>query len=155
MTHAAKKLKADLIHKAKVKKAYYKLQEKEGAPQPSHAEEEEQKEEEEEQELGRFAPEDPEHDLLERVSKKDERPRAAPKPKAPAKKKLPYFYTPPKQEKTKQDAPKRTREEALAERDERRKLWNKKSPSQQGRARGQPDLGARMQVMLDKIQRSS
>ena len=48
-----------------------------------------------------------------------------------------------------------TREEALAERDERRKLWNKKSPSQQGRARGQPDLGARMQVMLDKIQRSS
>ena len=49
--------------------------------------------------------------------------------------------------------PERTREQALDEREARRKLWNRKSPSRLGRERGQPDLGARMQVMLDKIQR--
>lgn len=103
--------------------------------------------------MGRFAPENPENDLLERVSKKDQRQRAA--PKSTSKKKLPYFYAPPKQKENKQEAPKRTREEALAQRDERRALWNKKSPSERGRARGQPDLGARMQVMLDKIQRNA
>ena len=42
---------------------------------------------------------------------------------------------------------------SIDEREARRKLWNRKSPSRLGRERGQPDLGARMQVMLDKIQR--
>lgn len=153
----AKKLKANLIHKAKVKKAYQKLLEKEGVPaapsgsEPATADGTEQVQA---PDLGRFAPEDPENDLLEQVSKKDHRVRpAAPRT---SKKKLPYFYAPPKQKREPQpEAPKRTRDEALAEREERRALWNKKSPSARGRARGQPDLGARMQVMLDKIQRNS
>ncbi|WFD39226.1 uncharacterized protein MJAP1_002197 [Malassezia japonica] len=142
----AKKLKADLIHKAKVKKAYNKLLEREGAPA-------EMPEPEETQDLGRFAPEDPADDLLEQVEKKDERPRAT--AERPTKKKLPYFHAPPKKKEPKAEGPKRTAEQAMQEREARRALWNKKSPSAKGRARGQPDLGARMEVMLDKIQRNA
>ncbi|PWN53462.1 hypothetical protein IE53DRAFT_372997 [Violaceomyces palustris] len=45
----------------------------------------------------------------------------------------------------------RTKEEKLAERKRRNDLWNKKSGSVEGRRRGQPDLSARMEVMLEKI----
>ncbi|WFC97984.1 hypothetical protein MYAM1_000705 [Malassezia yamatoensis] len=151
----AKKLKADLIHKAKVKKAYSKLQHSKQAEQNAadlYKNEEDQVEslEQPTQDLGRFAPENPEDDLLERISKKDERPRAAPKDKT--RKKLPYFVAPDKVKESKDEKPRRTREEALLQREKRHAMWNKKSPSERGRARGQPDLGARMQVMLEKIQ---
>lgn len=44
-----------------------------------------------------------------------------------------------------------SREEALAARKERQEKWNKASGSETGRRRGQPDLGSRMEVLLDKI----
>lgn len=44
-----------------------------------------------------------------------------------------------------------SREEALAARKERQEKWNKASGSEVGRRRGQPDLGSRMEVLLDKI----
>ena len=65
-------------------------------------------------------------------------------------KKLPYFYMLPKKVK---EAPKRSREEALDERQRKKDMWHRKSPSRLGRQRGQPDLGARMEVMLEKIQK--
>ncbi|WFD42070.1 hypothetical protein MPSI1_000708 [Malassezia psittaci] len=153
----AKKLKADLIHKAKVKKAYSKLQHSKQAGQHTSERYESEGDETEPQEqpiqdLGRFAPENPEDDLLERISRKDERPRAEPKQKT--RKKLPYFIAPDKEKESREEKPRRTREEALSQREKRHAMWNKKSPSERGRARGQPDLGARMQVMLEKIQHS-
>ena len=133
----AKKHKEALIHKAKVKKAYYKMLDREKGAAPVEASPI--------QDVGRFA--------SENEQEESSAPRAA-AGRAPSqrKKKLPYFYTPPKQPREKAQ-PQRTREQALDEREARRKLWNRKSPSRLGRERGQPDLGARMQVMLDKIQR--
>ena len=133
----AKKHKEALIHKAKVKKAYYKMLDREKGAAPVEASPI--------QDVGRFA--------SESEQEESSAPRAA-AGRAPSqrKKKLPYFYTPPKQPREKAQ-PERTREQALDERETRRKLWNRKSPSRLGRERGQPDLGARMQVMLDKIQR--
>ena len=133
----AKKHKEALIHKAKVKKAYYKMLDREKGAAPVEASPI--------QDGGRFA--------SENEQEESSAPRAA-AGRAPSqrKKKLPYFYTPPKQPREKAQ-PERTREQALDEREARRKLWNRKSPSRLGRERGQPDLGARMQVMLDKIQR--
>ena len=144
-----------MIHKAKVKKAYSKLLHRE------HSNEKDTKQDASPealhphhlpQDLGRFAPENPEDDLMDQVTRKDRPSRSTPK-QAP-KKKLPYFKVPPAKE-AKSQTPKRTREEAIAQREERHALWTKKSPSERGRARGQPDLGARMQVMLDKIQRET
>ena len=133
----AKKHKEALIHKAKVKKAYYKMLDRDTGTAPVEASPI--------QDVGRFA--------SENEQEESSAPRAA-AGRAPSqrKKKLPYFYTPPKQPREKAQ-PERTREQALDERETRRKLWNRKSPSRLGRERGQPDLGARMQVMLDKIQR--
>ena len=133
----AKKHKEELIHKAKVKKAYYKMLEKEKEAAPVEAPTF--------QDVGRFVSEN-EHE-------QSTTPRPAPESEpSKRKKKLPYFYTPPKQPRERAQ-PQRTREQALDEREARRKLWNRKSPSRLGRERGQPDLGARMQVMLNKIQR--
>lgn len=136
----AKKHKADLIHKAKVKKAYYKMLQHEGradgaaVPAPP-------------QDLGRFAPEEPEA---------EDNATPAPAPAAPAaKKKLPYFYRPPApRDAPREAAPRRTRDEALAARDAQRAKWHRTSPSRLGRERGQPDLGARVEVMLDRIRQS-
>lgn len=44
-----------------------------------------------------------------------------------------------------------SREEALAARAERQEKWNRASGSATGKKRGQPDLGARMEVLLDRI----
>ncbi|WFD35605.1 hypothetical protein MCUN1_002463 [Malassezia cuniculi] len=140
----AKKLKAELIHKAKVKKAYYRMLEKEGlakerqndaAPGAPVAHEE----------LGAPPQDDSADD--------DDRPASAPPAKEGGKpKKLPYFYVPPKKARG-DEPPRRTRDEALEERQRKKELWNRKSPSRLGRQRGQPDLGARMEVMLEKIQK--
>lgn len=164
----AKKHKADLIHKAKVKKAYYKMLEREGGHAAAPSEDAGAEDGRPEPgtsgadapgapgaadaagaagaQLGRFAPEDPDED----ESRQAERARKPAEP-APRKKKLPYFYTPPK--KQEREAPQRTRDEALQERQRRKELWNRRSPSKLGSQRKQPDLGARMEVMLDKIQR--
>lgn len=138
----AKKVKADLIHKAKVKKAYYRMLEKEG--------------------LSKGEPPAEQTDegtdgAKDGAAEEDARapaPAPAPAPAAerPRKKKLPYFYVPPKKTK---EAPTRTREEALGERQQKKELWHRKSPSRLGSKRGQPDLGARMEVMLDKIQKGA
>lgn len=47
-----------------------------------------------------------------------------------------------------------SREEALEARAKRQEKWNQTSKSVQGSRRGQPDLGARMDVLLDKIKSS-
>lgn len=135
----AKKVKADLIHKAKVKKAYYRMLEKEGIskgePPAEQADE------------GADGTED---GAKEEDASAAPAPAPAPAAERPRKKKLPYFYVPPKKTK---EAPTRTREEALGERQQKKELWHRKSPSRLGIKRGQPDLGARMEVMLDKIQK--
>lgn len=137
-----KKHKADLIHKAKVKKAYYKMRERE-APENSNGHENTQ-------DLGRFAPQnEPDDEAVPST------PRHEPSVSRDKPKKLPYFYRPPKAPKNEPAPPKRTREEALEERAVRRDMWNRKSPSRLGRQRGQPDLGARVAVMLEKIQKST
>ena len=162
----AKKHKADLIHKAKVKKAYYKMLEREGGHAAAPAEDAGAEAGPSEPgtsatgaaaaaaapgtaaaQLGRFAPEGPDRD----DTRQAEHARRMPAEPAPRKKKLPYFYTPPK--KQEREAPQRTRDEALQERQWRKELWNRRSPSKLGSQRKQPDLGARMEVMLDKIQR--
>lgn len=45
-----------------------------------------------------------------------------------------------------------SKEEAMAARAERREKWSRTSRSAQGQKRGQPDLGARMEVLLGRIQ---
>ncbi|WFD18299.1 hypothetical protein MCAP1_000500 [Malassezia caprae] len=137
----AKKHKAELIHKAKVKKAYFQMlkhdqQEQSDARGP-----------EETQELGRFASETADND-----TDATEAPRRV-APEKPKAKKLPYFYRAPKNKAPKEAAPPRTREQALEDRAARQAKWHRPSPSRLGRQRGQPDLGARMEVMLEKIQR--
>ncbi|CAO1619154.1 unnamed protein product [Parajaminaea phylloscopi] len=44
-----------------------------------------------------------------------------------------------------------SREEAVAARAERNEKWNRTSGSATGKKRGQPDLGARMEMLLDRI----
>lgn len=146
----AKKHKADLIHKAKVKKAYYKMLKHEGGPEESEGVDLEPSK----QDLGRFAPENDEEDGLETLQPREEREPAKEPTSKP--KKLPYFYKPPKKkDATAKPVPKRTKEEAIEEREARREKWNRKSPSRLGRQRGQPDLGARVEVMLERIQRQA
>lgn len=45
-----------------------------------------------------------------------------------------------------------SKEEAMAARAERHEKWSRTSRSAQGQKRGQPDLGARMEVLLGRIQ---
>ncbi|EPQ28537.1 uncharacterized protein PFL1_03841 [Pseudozyma flocculosa PF-1] len=200
----AKKLKAELIHKAKVKKAYYKQLEREGgAPQrPDHrgrgddggADDDGGNDDPDAVFVpgGRFAPDDDEIDFLAEAEKRA-RSRAGPPPpqtsdddgpstaasasrSAPRRdgkeastarpdqrqrkhKPLPHPVAKPKQPAPVEDASSkkpvdtRTKEEKLADRARNKELWNKKSASREGQKRGQPDLSARMEVMLNKIKR--
>lgn len=50
---------------------------------------------------------------------------------------------------------KRTREESLKIREKRSEKWNSISKSSTGRKRGQPNLGSRMEVLLDRIRESA
>lgn len=104
------------------------------------------------QELGRFASESADRgDATDTPGPSARRETVTEKPKA---KKLPYFYRAPKTKAPKEEAaPPRTREQALEDRAARQAKWHRTSPSRLGRQRGQPDLGARMEVMLEKIQR--
>lgn len=151
---SAKKHKAELIHKAKVKRAYFKMLQKDEPTSSTHLESDEP------HDLGRFASED-------QTNGKQSGETMYPTTSASAqasdgtgkrKKKLPYFYRPSSTHTESQPRevtkPSRTREQALEERNARRALWHRTSPSRLGKQRGQPDLGARMQVMLDKIQRT-
>lgn len=149
----AKKIKAELIHKAKVKKAYFgKIKQREqqgaGSALPGVPADDD---------LGKFKPEG--EDVLSLVERKSARrkPRArktaneSDESSLKKNKNVPA----PQPEQPKKPVDTRTHEEKVADRKRKQQLWNKKSGSAEGRKRGQPDLSARMEVMLDKIKRDS
>ena len=150
---SAKKHKAELIHKAKVKRAYFKMLQKDEPTSSTHLETDEP------HDLGRFASEDQTNGKQSGETMYPTTSASAQASDGTGKKKLPYFYRPSSTHTESQPRevtkPSRTREQALEERNARRALWHRTSPSRLGKQRGQPDLGARMQVMLDKIQRTS
>ncbi|KAJ9478123.1 rRNA-processing protein FYV7 [Pseudozyma hubeiensis] len=177
-----KRIKAELIHKAKVKKDYYK-QLKQGksasgsatssnaAPLGERGSRMVAQDERSShlpfalpKDQGRFAPEDgaddsdsAQLDLALSGSKQDLRPRKA-GGKAKSNKPLPHPL--PKSTARRDDEEDKTRdtrskEEKEQERLKKNKMWNKPSGSRTGQARGQPNLGARMEVMLDKIRKST
>lgn len=173
-----KRIKADLIHKAKVKKEYYKQIKQGKAAQGSgtdtnaiplgssdsasvsevhspvrlpftlpsdkgrFAAEDEDVEEATEQQL-EFAHSNPDLRPKKQKKKKSARPLPHPLIKAPASKIDP-------------DRPvdTRTKEQKDQDRERKNKLWNKPSGSRTGQHRGQPNLTARMEVMLDKIRKT-
>lgn len=173
-----KRIKAELIHKAKVKKEYYKQikQDKsQGSGTSANAAPLGQrgsggKASSDDgpalpftlpKDQGRFAPEggdDGENADLSATlfgGKEDLRPRKTGKGRG--KKPLPH---PLPRAAPREDAPEkvwdgRTKEEKEQERAKKNKMWNKPSGSRTGQARGQPNLGARMEVMLDKIRKST
>lgn len=178
-----KKIKAELIHKAKVKKEYYK-QLKQAKPSQSGtssnatalgtrgstaASSQERSSENDTAALpftlpkdqGRFAPENSEADgnaeldLAFSGTKQDLRPRNTGKPKGNKPLPHPLPRATPRQNATEKVRDTRSREEKEQERLNKTKLWNKPSGSRTGQARGQPNLGARMEVMLDKIRKSA
>ncbi|SPO23330.1 uncharacterized protein UTRI_02008 [Ustilago trichophora] len=176
-----KRIKAELIHKAKVKKEYYKQlkQDKAGGSGTSAnaaplgkrggaaavaadtAADDSRLPFTLPKDQGRFAPEnggdddDAELDLALSGGKQDLRPRKV--EKAKNKKPLPH---PLPRAAQRQEVPEkvwdtRTKEEKEQEREKKNELWNKASGSRIGQARGQPNLGARMEVMLAKIRKST
>lgn len=172
-----KRIKAELIHKAKVKKEYYKQlkQDKSGAsgassnaaPLGKRGSAAEASDDSSPlpftlpKDQGRFAPENGgddeslELDLALSGGKPDLRPRKV--GKAKNKKPLPHPLPKavPRDEVPEKVWDTRTKEEKEQERLKKNKMWNKPSGSRTGQARGQPNLGARMEVMLDKIRKST
>lgn len=184
-----KRIKAELIHKAKVKKEYYKQLKNDkaqaygkgtgfnstplGSRGTNDTARSDSVNDDEQgpslpfllpQDKGRFAPEtgdandEEETALTFSGSKKDLRPRNAGKSRS--KKPLPHPLPRTKQQSqdeknTNAVKDTRTKEEREQDRQKKNKLWNKPSGSRTGQARGQPNLGARMEVMLDKIRKSS
>ena len=175
-----KRIKAELIHKAKVKKEYFRQLKqdkvntggatssnaaplgKRGSAADGVADQNQASglPFELPQDQGRFAPEagDDEGtqlDLALSGSKQDLRPRKAPgksKGKKPLPHPLPKAISRPDQH-VERDT--RSKEEKEQERLKKNKMWNKPSGSRTGQARGQPNLGARVEVMLDKIRKST
>ncbi|SOV04679.1 uncharacterized protein UDID_02695 [Ustilago sp. UG-2017a] len=173
-----KRIKAELIHKAKVKKEYYKQlkQDKSGgsgtnanaAPLGTRGRVAAAPNADGPalpftlpKDQGRFAPEiggegdNAGLDLVLSGSKQDLRPRREGKGKS--KKPLPHPLPKPVQKEEGEEKVRDTRskEEKEQERLKKNKMWNKPSGSRTGQARGQPNLGARMEVMLDKILKST
>lgn len=176
-----KRIKAELIHKAKVKKEYYKQLKHDkaasGSGTSSNAAPLGQRGSSSRavgddslpfslpKDQGRFAPEngadDDENahlDLALSGTKQDLRPRKAPG-KSKTKKPLPHPLPRAQARTNDEDSDKlrdtRSKEEKEQERLKKNKMWNKPSGSRTGQARGQPNLGARMEVMLDKIRKST
>lgn len=178
-----KRIKAELIHKAKVKKEYYKQlkQDKFGnagsgtssnaAPLGKRASATSANDEVDSNSLfalpkdqGRFAPENgadddesAQLDLALSGRKQDLRPRK-PTGKGKSNKPLPHPLPKaavPRGEAEERPRDTRSKEEKEQERLKKNKMWNKPSGSRTGQARGQPNLGARMEVMLDKIRKST
>lgn len=173
-----KRIKAELIHKAKVKKEYYKQLKQDKAQSGSSgtnanaaplgqrgsaagsAELESALPFSLPKDQGRFAPENgddeaQQSDLALFGAKQDLRPKRAPKGKG--KKPLPHPLPKPAARRDEEERVRdtRTKEEKEQERLKQNKLWNKPSGSRTGQARGQPNLSARMDVMLDKIRKST
>ena len=173
-----KRIKAELIHKAKVKKGYYKQlkQDKSGgsgtnanaAPLGTRGRAAAAPNDDGPalpftlpKDQGRFALEiggegdNAGLDLVLSGSKQDLRPRREGKGKS--KKPLPHPLPKPVQKEEGEEKVRDTRskEEKEQERLKKNKMWNKPSGSRTGQARGQPNLGARMEVMLDKIRKST
>lgn len=174
-----KRIKAELIHKAKVKKEYYKQLKHDkvasgsgtssnAAPLGQRGSSSRSVDNESlpfllPKDQGRFAPEngaddeDAQLDLALSGTKQDLRPRKAPG-QSKTKKPLPHPL-PRTQARTNEDSDRlrdtRSKQEKEQERFKKNKMWNKPSGSRTGQARGQPNLGARMEVMLDKIRKST
>lgn len=177
-----KRIKAELIHKAKVKKEYYKQlkQDKSGvasgtssnaAPLGKRGSAITADDDGDSnlpfalpKDQGRFAPENQashdesiQTDLVFSASKQDLRPRRQ-GGKEKSHKPLPHPLPKGSAVRSEPDA-KATDTRSKAEKDQERlkkkKMWNKPSGSRTGQARGQPNLGARMEVMLDKIRKSA
>jgi hypothetical protein len=165
--NTAKKIKADLIEKAKIKKQYFKSVK--GAEGSREGQEEDLFDRNE----GKFAPEkrdadDTSDDILFQMRNRD-----LPAPSAST---LQYNKANGIREKKKRtpaikdgvdDARSSTRqggqvnagpadshlskEERTRLREKKQEKWNSQSGSQMGRTRGQPNLGARMDLLLEKI----
>lgn len=172
-----KRIKAELIHKAKVKKEYYKQIKQgkaaEGSATNTNATPLGSKDDAEADDVavnanlpftlpsdkGRFAAENEDDDgaeeqLMFTSSKPDLRPK---KEKKKTARPLPH---PPVQDRSRMDQQEdtqrdtRTKEQKDQDRERKNKLWNEPSGSRAGKNRGQPNLNARMEVMLDKIRKS-
>ncbi|CBQ72037.1 conserved hypothetical protein [Sporisorium reilianum SRZ2] len=177
-----KRIKAELIHKAKVKKEYYKQIKQDKASGASGTSSNAAplgkrgsgaaalKNDDSNlpfalpTDQGRFAPENgadgndesAQLDLALSGGKQDLRPRRPPgkgKGKKPLPHPLPKAVVKPAEEEKARDT--RSKEEKEQDRLKKNKMWNKPSGSRTGQARGQPNLGARMEVMLDKIRKST
>lgn len=171
-----KKIKAELIHKAKVKKDYYKQLKQDksagtsanAAPLGTRSSAASTRTNDGSelpfalpQDQGRFAPENGDDDanagiaLVLSGKKEDLRPRreGVRKGKKPLPHPLPRAVQREETEEKVRDT--RSKEEKEQERVKKNKMWNKASGSRVGQARGQPNLGARMEVMLDKIRKSA
>ncbi|TKY87220.1 hypothetical protein EX895_003897 [Sporisorium graminicola] len=177
-----KRIKAELIHKAKVKKEYYKQlkQDKTGgasgtnsnaAPLGKRGSAADRNDDGSNspfalpKDQGRFAPENgadgneesTQLDLALSGGKQDLRPRNV-AGKGKGKKPLPHPLpkaAAPREEDVDKVRDTRSKEEKEQDRLKKNKMWNKPSGSRTGQARGQPNLGARMEVMLDKIRKST
>lgn len=174
-----KRIKAELIHKAKVKKEYYKQirqgKAAEGSATTTNATPLGNKDDVEDNDVvesgslpfalpsdkGRFAAENEDDDGLEEQlvfanSKPDLRPK---KEKKKTARPLPHPPVRPRSsqadhQEEDQQRDTRTKEQKDQDRERKNKLWNKPSGSRTGKNRGQPNLTARMEVMLDKIRKS-
>lgn len=180
----AKKLKADLIEKAKIKKKYFKEHAK-------FATEDQSENTFTERDEGRFAPEkgiEGERDGFDLIEaekasqrrrrkegqesseggntmskRKQAKAEATKAAEMESKKRLlggtmhadrdekeGSGFEPKAFDKSKENE---TSEQRKEERQKRQDKWNSKSGSRTGRQRGQPNLGARMDLLLDKIKR--
>lgn len=175
----AKKIKADLIEKAKVKKRYFKEVERHkgrttGDAEPCLPQEQDQ---------GKFAPEEGASDGLELLamhrSSMRRRNEDANGSKQPSKREqvqreaarnaeresmkriqggFMHVDEPVSKEQQQQKQQqigydRLTDEERKEQRRKRQEKWHAESGSNTGRSRGQPNLGARMDLLLDKIKR--
>lgn len=87
----------------------------------------------------------------EKEKKKDQSSSSTPTFNRPNSKNKPSTSNKPLKEEKKS----MTREESLKIRENRSEKWNSISKSYKGRKRGQPDLGNRMEVLLDRIRESA
>lgn len=174
-----KKIKAELIHKAKVKQNYYRQLKQDkaqgtssnAAPLGTRGSATSGAAELDDgpalpftspKDQGRFAPENGDDEgtadleLALSGTKQDLRPKGTGK-KGKGKKPLPHPLPRAVQKEDTEEKvwDTRSKEEKEQERLKKNKMWNKASGSRIGQARGQPNLGARMEVMLDKIRKST
>lgn len=167
--NTAKKIKADLIEKAKIKRQFYKsIKGKEGI---ISAEQEGEHGDVENSLLhrdeGKFAPESQEGDksdepdILYQMRNREELSAAQNVGKTDNKESrqkikkqdstTPQVDSVPASRKAKGLGENLSKEERQKIREKKQERWNSQSGSQKGRERGQPNLGARMDLLLERI----